>query len=115
MNENDKHPRGLERVSHFFLTEEISSKEESATVVGPISSKEPSHTPNSTVQQHVVEYNQLKNTVARLVVLKKSCKGNNFTQNSENDLIWLKGAEDILQDVITNLMKILGFIDIKNK
>ena len=115
MNENNKHPRRLERVSHFFLTEEVSSKVGPGTSDDQIITNEIAHTPNSNVQNHVVEYNQLKNTVAKLFILKRSCKGNNFTHNPDNDLIWLKGAEDILQDAIENITKILRLIEINNK
>jgi len=105
----------LEKISHFFLSEEIPSKQEPGTAVGQIIKNETAHTPNSTVHLHAVAYNQLKNTVAKLFVLRESCKGNYFTQNPENDLIWLKGAENILQDAIANLIKTLQFIDINNK
>ena len=115
MNENSKPPRGLEKVSHFFLTEKIPSKQGPGTSVGQIITNETAHTPNSTVHQQAVEYHQLKNTVAKLCVLRESCKGNYFTQNPDNDLIWLKGAEDILQDAIANLIKTLRFIDSNNK
>lgn len=115
MNENNKHPRRLERVSHFFLTEEASSKVDPGTSSDQIITNEITHTPNNAVQNYVVDYHQLKKAVARLFVLKMSCNGNNFTRNPDNDLIWLKGAEDILQDAIENITKILRLIEINNK
>lgn len=115
MNENNKPQRGLEQISHFFLTEEIPAKQGPGTSVGEIITNETAHTPNSTLHQNAVEYHLLKNTVAKLFVLRESCKGNYFTQNPDNDLIWLQGAEAILQDAIANLIKTLRFIDINNK
>ena len=115
MKEDNNHPRRLERVSHLFLTEEVSSKVGPGTSGDQIITNKRAHTPQGTVQNHVVEYHQLKNTVASLFILKRSCKGNNFTHNPDNDLTWLKGAEDILQDAITDLIKILRLIEINNK
>jgi hypothetical protein len=115
MNDENEPTRGLEKVCHFFLSEETPSGQEPGTSVCQIITNETAHTPNSTLHQDAVEYHLLKNTVAKLFVLRESCKGNYFTQNPDNDLIWLQGAEAILQDAIANLIKTLSFIDINNK
>lgn len=107
-------PRGLEKVYHFFLTEETHSNQDPGTSVGNSITNETVYIPpNSTVHQHDVEYDRLKNTVAQLYVLRESCKGNYYTQNPDNDIIWFKGAEAILQDAIADLIKTLRFIDNK--
>jgi hypothetical protein len=115
MNDENEPTRGLEKVCHFFLSEETPSGQEPGTPVGQIITNDIAHTPNSTLHKDAVEYHLLKNTVAKLFVLRESCKGNYFTQNPDNDLIWLKGAEAILQDAIANLIKTLRSIDINNK
>ena len=115
MNDNNKPQRGLEKVSHFFLSEEIPSNQDPDTPGGKIITNETAHLPGSIVHQHAAEYHRLKKIVARLYVLRESCKGNDFAQNPDNDIIWLKGAEDILQDAIANLIKTLRFIDNNNK
>ena len=115
MNDNNKPPRGLEKVYHFFLTEEAPSSQGQATPVNTSITNETACIPDSTAPQHAVEYHRLKNTVAKLYVLRESCKGNYFSQNPDNDIIWLKGAEDILHDAIANLIKTLSFIDNKSK
>lgn len=115
MNDENEPTRGLEKVCHFFLSEETPSGQDPGTSVCQIITNEKALTPNSTLHQDAVEYHLLKNTVAKLFVLRESCKGNYFTQNPDNDLIWLKGAEAILQDAIANLIKTLRFIDINNK
>jgi hypothetical protein len=115
MNENTKPPRGLDKVYHFFLTDETPANQDPVTPVGNCITNEITHIPDNTIHQGGVEYDRLKNTVAKLFVLRESCKGNYFTQNPDNDLIWLAGAEDILQDAIANLIKTLRFMDIITK
>lgn len=111
MNDKKEPPRGLEKVCHFFLTEETQAQQdEGATGGGSIvAGVTPSH-PESTPQQCAVEYDRLKNTVAELYVLKESCKGTDYLQNSSTDTNWFKGAEAILHDAIGNLIKTLRFI-----
>ena len=115
MNDKNEPLRGLEKIYHFFLTEEVPSNQNLGTQDGNSITKGTAHNLKSSIQQQTDEYNLLKNTVAQLYVLRESCKGNYFyTQKSYEDIIWFKGAEAILQDAIVNLIKTLQFIDTNN-
>jgi hypothetical protein len=115
MNDKNEPLRGLEKIYHFFLTEEVPTNQNLGTQDGNNITKGTAHNLKSSIQQQTDEYNLLKNTVAQLYVLRESCKGNYFyTQKSYEDIIWFKGAEAILQDAIVNLIKTLQFIDTNN-
>jgi len=111
MDDRNDPPRGLEKVCHFFLTEETASRQEPGTSAGDSITSETTHITQTTLHQHAAAFNQLKNTVAQLYVLRESCKGMYYKQNPDNDIIWFKGAEAILEDAVENLIKTLHFID----
>ena len=115
MNDKNEPLRGLEKIYHFFLTEESPSNQNPGISDGNNITKGTAHNLNNTIQQQTDEYTLLKNTVAQLYVLRESCKGNFYhSQKSYEDIIWFKGAEAILQDAILNLIKTLQFIDTQN-
>jgi hypothetical protein len=111
MEDKNEPPRGLEKVSHFFLTGETSSHQDPETSAGNCITNETSRVPKGTLHQHTVEYDRLKKTVAQLYVLSGSCKGIYYTQAPDKYSLWFHGAAAILQDAITNLMNTLSFID----
>lgn len=115
MSDKNEPQRGLEKIYHFFLTEEASSIQKSEPP-GDISiANGTAHIPNSTILQHPDGYNLLKNTLAQLYVLKESCKVNYYnSQKSNEDIIWFQGAEAILQDAIVNLIKTLRLVETTN-
>jgi hypothetical protein len=111
MNDKNDPPRNLEKVYHFFLTEKTASNQDPETTTGTTSSNETAPITTSSVPQNNVEYDLLQSTVAQLYVLRNSCKGMCYTHNPDEDNIWLEGAESILQDAITNLIRTLRFLD----
>jgi len=108
MNDENVAQRGLEKVSHFFLTGEAPAHQTQA-----ISAEK--STADEAVPTDTVEYDRLENTVAQLYVLRDSCKGMYYSPNPDRDIIWFKGAASILQDAITNLSKTLHSIAKNNK
>jgi len=111
MSDKNDPPRNLEKVYHFFLTEKTISNQDPETTFNFTSSNETANPSNGSVPQKNVEYYRLQNTVAQLYVLRNSCKGMCITQNPAEDIIWLEGAESILHDAITNLIRTLRFLD----
>jgi hypothetical protein len=114
MNEKNEPQRGLEKVSHFFLTGETAANQDPESSVDNSVTNQTAHAPNSSVHQNTDEYDRLENTVAQLYVLRDSCKGMYYTRNPDNEIIWFKGAASILQDAIANLIKTLSFIENNN-
>ena len=53
----------------------------------------------------------IKDIVSKLYVLRDSCKGASYSENSDPNTIWYHGAESILQDAIEQLQTALQLVD----
>lgn len=64
-----------------------------------------SNNSNKEMATHDQVYSLVIRTVAKLQVLRDSCKGKLRIEKLDNNLIWFQGASAILDDVILNLKK----------
>ena len=56
-------------------------------------------------------YDSLESIVAKLYVLRDSCTGIIYTEKSNPNLIWFRGAETLLQEAVEELQKALGALE----
>ena len=59
------------------------------------------------MSSHSELYDNVKNTVAKLYVLRDSCTGIINTEKASQKLTWFQGAETMLQEAIDELEKAL--------
>jgi len=115
MNDKNESARSLEKIYHFFLTDQAPADQESNTPDNRRIQKDPKSSTINKACQPDGESDRLEDTIAQLYVLHDSCKGMYHTNKMDNDNIWFQGAMSILQDAITNLIKTLQFINIRDK
>jgi len=115
MNDNNEPARSLEKIYHFFLTGQAPADQHSNTPDIHSIQNGPEPSIISKGHQPDGEYDRLEDTIAQLYVLHDSCKGMYHTSKTDNDNIWFQGAMSILKDAITNLIKTLQIINVRDK
>jgi len=60
---------------------------------------------------HGEVYDRVEGIVAKLYVLRDSCKGIIHTDRSNPNLIWFKGAENLLQGAVDKLQGVLRALE----
>ena len=63
------------------------------------------------MSKHGENYDGLEKVLSRLFVLRESCMGILHMDQSDPNLIWFKGAADILQDSMDELQSALQAIE----
>jgi len=64
---------------------------------------------------HGEVYDRVEGIVAKLYVLRDSCKGIIHTDRSNPNLIWFKGAENLLQGAVDKLQGVLRVLETGEK
>ena len=60
---------------------------------------------------HGEVYDRVEGIVAKLYVLRDSCTGIIHTERSNPNLIWFQGAENLLQDAVDELQRVLAVLE----
>lgn len=63
------------------------------------------------MSEHGKVYDDLENIVAKLFVLRDSCRGILHTEKAGTNLIWFQGAEAMLKEAVDNLQRVLHSIE----
>ena len=64
---------------------------------------------------HGEVYDRVEGIVAKLYVLRDSCKGIIHTDRSNPNLIWFQGAENLLQGAVDKLQGVLRVLETGEK
>jgi hypothetical protein len=63
------------------------------------------------MSDHGELYDSVKNTVAKLYVLRDACTGIILTEKSSQSLRWFQGAEAVLQEAVSELQEALRALE----
>ena len=63
------------------------------------------------MSQYGKVYDGIENIVAKLFVLRDSCRGILHTEKSDSNQIWFQGAEAMLKEAVDELQSVLHSIE----